>query len=224
MRERRQTGAIATSSVVFVVMGSMVTQGVAKKDIKAAAVLYQVQTYTNEERDSRCELCCGWGHIENKSSSKPRCAYCSGHDRKSDHKCNMVGFTAEQGSLEGRMLEKCPKCKRNYIGFSSRCVMKRTAAEAAQQSRKIGLARQAPTSAARDMPTSSDIVVLGSRPLEVAEGGGDEEEMVDVDDEEEEAAGEARDITMAETETEATTRTATDTETEIETGALASND
>ena len=72
------------------------------------------------------------------------------------------------------------------------------------------------------MATGSNRVVLGPRPQGVAEGGGDEEEMADVD--QEEAAGEARDVTMAETETETATRTATDTETEIETGALATND
>ena len=47
--------------------------------------------------------------------------------------------------------------------------------------------------------------------------------MADVD-KEEEAAGEARDITMADTETETAMRTATDTETETETGALGTND
>jgi hypothetical protein len=72
------------------------------------------------------------------------------------------------------------------------------------------------------MPTGSNRVVLGPRPQGVAEGGGDEEEMADVD--EEEAAGEARDVTMAETENETATRTTTDIATEIETGALATND
>jgi hypothetical protein len=72
------------------------------------------------------------------------------------------------------------------------------------------------------MATGSNRAVLGPRPQRVAEGGGDEEEMADVD--EEEAAGEARDVTMAEPETETATRTATDTETDIETGALATND
>ena len=65
-------------------------------------------------------------------------------------------------------------------------------------------------------------MVLGHRSQGVAEGGGDEGEMADVD--EEEAAGEARDITMAETETETVTSTANDTETEIQTGALATNE
>jgi hypothetical protein len=72
------------------------------------------------------------------------------------------------------------------------------------------------------MATGSNRVVLGPRPQGVADGGGDEEVMGDVD--EGEAAGEARDVTMAETETETATRTATDTETEIGTGVLATND
>ena len=80
-------------------------------------------------------------------------------------------------------------------------------------------------SAARDMVTGSNRVVLGPRPQGVTEGGGDkEEEMADVDEEEEEAAGEARDVTMAETATETATRTVTDTKTEIGTGARATDD
>jgi hypothetical protein len=222
IRERRQNGEIAASSVVFVVKGSKVAQSLVKKGIKAAGVWYRVETYTNEGPDSRCELCCGWGHIENKCGSKPKCGYCSGHHRTGDHKCNVVGCTAKQGSLCGHTLEKCPNCKGSHIAFSSRCAKKREATEAARQNRKIGLAGRAPARAARDMATGSNRVVLGPRPQGVAEGGGDEEEMADVD--EEEAAGEARDVTMAETETETATRTATDTETEIETGALATND
>jgi len=64
-------------------------------------------------------------------------------------------------------------------------------------------------------------VVLGPRPKGVAGGGGHDEEMADVD-KEEEAAGEARDVTMAEIEN--ATRTATGTEPETGTGALATND
>jgi len=102
-------------------------------------------------------------------------------------------------------------------------VKKREATAAAGQSRKIGLARRESTSAARNMATGSNSVVLGPRPHGVAEGGGDEEVMADVD-EEEEASGEARDITIAETSTETATWTSTDTKTGIETEALAIND
>jgi hypothetical protein len=33
-------------------------QSLLNKDIKAAAEWYRVEIYTNEEPDSRCELCC----------------------------------------------------------------------------------------------------------------------------------------------------------------------
>jgi hypothetical protein len=188
-------------------------------------VWYRVETYTNEEPDSRCELFCGWGHIENKCGSNPKCGHCPGHHRTSDHKCNVVGCTAKQGTLCGQTLGKCPNCKGNHIAFSSRSGKKTAATEAAWQSRLIGLAGRASTSAARDvaMATGPNRVALGSRPHRFAEGGGDgdQEEMADVD-EEDEAAGGARDIMMAKIET--ATRTATDIESETETGALATTD
>jgi len=225
IRERRQNVEIAASLLVFVVKGNKMPQTVVKKGIKAAGVWYRVETYTNEGPDSRCEPCRRWGHIENKCGSMPKCGYCSGHHRTSDHKCNVVGFIPKKGSLCGHTLEKCPNCRGNDIALSSRCVKKREATEAARQSRKIGLAGRAPTSAAEDLAARSNRVMLGPRPQWVAEGGGDEEEeMADVDEEDEEAAGEARDVTMADAETETATRTATDTETEIGTGARATND
>ena len=111
IRERRQNREIAASSVVFVVKGSKVAQSLVKTGIKAAGVWYQVETYTSEGPDSRCDLCCGWGHIENKCGSKPKCGYCSGHHRTNNHKCNVVGRTAKQESLCGHTLEKWPNCK-----------------------------------------------------------------------------------------------------------------
>jgi hypothetical protein len=152
----------------------------------------------------------------------PKSGYCSAHHRTSDHKFNVVGCTVKQGSLCSHTLEMCPNWKGSHIAFSSRCVKKREAMEAARQNRTIGLALPAPARAARDMANGSNRVMLGSRPQGVEERSGDEEEMADVD--EEEAAGEESDITMAETNTETTTSTATDTETEIETGSLATHD
>ena len=171
IRERRHNGEMAGSSVVFFLKGSNVAQSLVKKGIIAVGVWYQVETYTNEGPDSRRERCCGWGHMENKCGSKPKCGYCSGHHRTGDHKCNVVGCTAKQGSLCGHTLEKCPNCKGSHIAFSSRCAKKREAAEAARQNRTIGLAGRAPVSAARDMETGSNSVVLGPWPQRVAEGG-----------------------------------------------------
>jgi hypothetical protein len=214
--------------VVFVVKGSKVAQGLIKKGIKAAGVWYRVEQYTNAGPDSRCELCCGWGHIESKCSSEPTCGYCSGSHRTSDHKCNVVGCMAKQGSLCGHTQEKCPNCKGNHIAFSSRCVKKTEAAKAARESRRMGPSGRTAVSAAKEMATGTNRVVLGDRLKAAAEGGGSEEEMADV--EEGEAAGETKDVTMAETATAtaATTTTTTAIETETgtktKTGALATND
>jgi len=139
VRDGRQNGEIPASSVVFVINGSKLGQSVAKKGIKAAGVWYRVETYTNKRPDSRCELRCRWGHIENKCGSKRNCGYCSGHHQTSDHKCTLVGCTPKHGSLCGHMLEKCPNCEGNHIVFSSRCVKMREATDAARQSGKIGL-------------------------------------------------------------------------------------
>ena len=224
IRVRRQNGEIAPSSVVFVVKGSRLVQSLIKKGIRAAGVWYRVEAFTNAGPDSTCELCCGWGHIENKCGSKPKCGYCSGNHRTSDHKCNVVGCMATQGSLCGHTLEKCPNCKGNHIAFSSRCMKKSEAAKAARQSRKTGTAGRAPTSDAMHTATGTNIVVLGRRPRGgvAAEGGSEEQERTDVQGEE--ATGEERDVVMTETETATTAATATETETETELGALATND
>jgi len=95
IRERRQNGEIHSSSLVFLIMGSKMIQSLVKKGIKAAGVWYRVQTYTTEGPAGRCELCGGWGHIESKCDSKLNCGYCSGHHRTSDHKCNVVAYSAK---------------------------------------------------------------------------------------------------------------------------------
>jgi hypothetical protein len=121
IRERRQNREITASSVVFVIKGRKVPQNLIKKGVKAAGVWHPVEAFRNAGPDSRCELCCGWGHIENKCGNKSKCGYCSGNHRTSDHKCNVVGCTAKQGSICGHTLEMCPNCKGNHIAFSSRC-------------------------------------------------------------------------------------------------------
>jgi len=201
-----------------------VAQCVIKKGINAAGVWYRLEAFTHVGLNSRCELCCRWGHIENKCGSKPMFSYCSGHHWKSDHKCNVVGCTAKQGSLCGHTLEKCPNYKGNYIVLSSRCVKKSKAAKVAWHSRKIGIPGQAPKSGAMDMAMGTKRVVQGPRPSGgvAGAGGSDKEEMADV--EKEEATGEARDVMMTETKTKIATTTATETEIKIEAVALATND
>ena len=216
IRERRQNGEITASLVVFVVMGNTVAQNLITKGIKAAGVWYRVEAFTNAGPDSRCELCCGLGHTENKCGNKHKGGFCSGNQRTSDHKCNVVGCTVRQGSLCGHTLEKCPNCRGNHIAFSSRCAKKTEAAWAARQSRQTGTAGWVPINEATHTATGTNRVVLGSRPRGGGAAGGGREEKADA--EEEEATGEARDVMMTEAEI------ATTTATESEAGALATNE
>ena len=118
IRERRQIGEITASSGVFVVKGRKVIQPLVKNSIKVVGVWYKVETFMYQEPDSKFDLCCGWGHLENECGRKPKFDYCSGHHQTSDHKCNVVRCTANQGSLCGHVLEKCPNCIRNHFEFS----------------------------------------------------------------------------------------------------------
>ena len=136
--------------VVFVVKGSRLVKSLVEKGIKGAGLWYQVEAFMNADPDSRCELCCQWGHTDIQCSNKPRCGYCSGNHHTSDHKCNVVGCMAKQGSLCGHRLEKYPNGKGNHIALSSRCAKKSAAAHAAGQSRKTGTAQWDCTSEAMD--------------------------------------------------------------------------
>ena len=183
--------------------------------VRALTVWYRVVAFTNVGPDSRCVLCCGWGHIENKRGNMPNSGYCSGNHRTSDHKCAIVGCTAKQGSLSGHTLEKCPNCKGNHIGFSSRCEKKSEATEAARRSRKTGTSGLASMSDAAHMATGTNRVVLGHRPRGGRAADGGRKEMADA--KELEATGEARDVIMTDAEIPSTTAT------ETEAGALATS-
>jgi hypothetical protein len=76
IRQRRQNGENAASSVVFIVKECRVAQSINKKGIKASRVWYRVETYTNTGPDSRWEVRCGWGHPQNKCGSRPNYGYC----------------------------------------------------------------------------------------------------------------------------------------------------
>jgi hypothetical protein len=105
IRERRQNREIAAPLVVFVIKLTRLAHSLTNKGIKAAGVWYRVEAFTNAGPDSRCELCCRCGHIDNKFGNKPKCGYCSGNHHRSDQKCNIVGCMAKQQSLCGHKLE-----------------------------------------------------------------------------------------------------------------------
>ena len=216
IRERRQNREIAESSVVFFIKGNKVAQSLFRRGIKAPGVWYRVEAFTNAGPDSRCELCCGWGHIENKCGNKPKCGYCSSNHRASDHKCNLVGCAAKQGSLCGHTLEMCPNCRAIHIAFSSRCAKKSEAFRVARQSGKTGTVEWAPTNETTHTATGTNGVVLGHRHRAGGEADGGREEKADAKDEE--ATGQASDVMMSEAEI------ATSTASETEAGTLATNE
>ena len=122
IREREQRGEIKASSVVFIVRGKMVTQGVVNKGVIAAGVRYKVEPYPNAGPDSLCELCCGWGHLESKCSHRqPMCGYCDGPHQSSEHRFNVVGCASKYGAVCSHTQQKCPNFKGNDIAFSGKC-------------------------------------------------------------------------------------------------------
>jgi len=135
----------------------------------------RVEAFTNTGPDSRCQLCCGLGHIKNKCGNKPKCGYCSGNNQMRDHRCNVVGCTAKKGSLRSHTLEKCPNCEGNQIVFGSTCAKMSTATKAVRQSREMPTAGLATKSASVHMATGTYNVVRGPTPRAgVAAGWGRE--------------------------------------------------
>jgi len=159
IREKRQKGEIAASSVLFVVIGSKVAQCLVKNETQAAVVRYRVESYRNTDTDSSCKLCCRWGDFEDKCSSKHRSACRSGHHQTSEHSCNVAGCKVKQRSLCCHTTEKCPKCREYDTVFSSRYVKKTVTTRAVRQSRKIWLGGQASTRGV----TGANRVALGTR-------------------------------------------------------------
>jgi len=97
IRETEQRGEIQASSVVFIVKGKKVAQRLVNKGEIAAGVRYKVEQYTNAGPDSLCEFRCGWGHIGSKCSHHlPKCGYCTGPHRSSEHRFNVVRCALKQ--------------------------------------------------------------------------------------------------------------------------------
>jgi len=156
IREKRQYREITPSLVVLVVNETKVAKDLVKRWIMATEIWYQVKTNKNVGPNSRWELCCGWGYIDNKYCNKPTCGYYSGYHRTSDHKFNVVGCTAKQGSLWVHTLDMCPNCKGNHIVFSPRCAKKTEDTKASRQSWGIGLAGWASINAASDLASGTN--------------------------------------------------------------------
>jgi hypothetical protein len=92
IKARWDRGEISKSSVVFAVKERSAADRLRMKGIRAAGIYYAVERYVPEGPDAICARCCFWGHIEEKcEQSTPRCMWCAGNHRSSDHRCNGGG-------------------------------------------------------------------------------------------------------------------------------------
>jgi hypothetical protein len=115
--------------------------------------------------------------------------------------CDIPGTISRDCS---HILEKCPNCKHNHIGFSNRCAKSAEAANTAWQSRGMRPVEWASANAATGVALGSNRVMLRHKPKGTGNAaGGSGAELVVAEDEE--ATGKAEDITMTESATTAVT-------------------
>ena len=97
--QKKKAEGKKASSVVFAVKGSKIAEKVLKGGLRAAGVKYDVEKFMNAGPDSFCGVCSRWGHVDSKCGSlmMPACMLCAGRHLTNDHKCNVVGCTANAG-------------------------------------------------------------------------------------------------------------------------------
>jgi hypothetical protein len=215
IRDRRQKGEISASSVAFVVKWDKLAWRLIKEGIKGVGVWYRVKPFMNVGPDSRSEHWCGWGHIEIECSGKRAYGYCSGPHRTSTHKCNVIGCSANQGTLCSHMQEKYPNCKGNHIAFSSRCAKKMEATREAWEWRRREPARQTSKTAGPISAANRTALGLRARVPGGGERSGSEEEMANA----QEGGAETEDVTLVQSTTPSTTATPSPSATGIATAA-----
>ena len=87
------------SSVVFAVNGIQMARKVSKRGLRAEGVKDHVERFVNASPDSFCGVCSRWGQVEAKCGAlkMPACMLCAERPLTKDHKCNVVGCTANAG-------------------------------------------------------------------------------------------------------------------------------
>jgi hypothetical protein len=221
IKERRQNREIAVPLLVFIVIGSMVEKRLIKGGINVAGEWYLVELFTNAGPDSRCEFFCRQGHIDNICGNKPKCGYCSGNHRTSDHKCNEVGCTANRDHSAATHSSSTPIAKEITVQAADGAQGRAKPPERRGRAKKTGTEWQDATSKATHTATGTNQAVLGHRPIGRGSEDGRTEEEETADPEEEEEMGDACDVTM--TEAEFATTTMPETETDSEAAAWATN-
>jgi hypothetical protein len=156
VRARWQREEINNSSVVFAVKERSAADRLCTKGLRAAGVYYTVERYIPDGPDVICTRCCDWGHIEEKCKhSTPRCMWCAGNHRSSDHRCIVTLCSAKPGDRCKHTTEKCCNCGGNHNARSKHCPRKIEAIRRAKALRYGGSKEtQPPTETSSRDPTT----------------------------------------------------------------------
>jgi hypothetical protein len=139
IKARWDRGEISKSSVVFAVKERPAADRLRMKGIRAAGIYYAVERYVPAGPDAICAWCCAWGHIEEKcEQSTPRCMWCAGNHRSSDHRCLVTGCSAKPGDRCQHTTEKCCNCGGKHNARSKHCLQKTEAIRRAKALRSGG--------------------------------------------------------------------------------------
>jgi len=125
IKKRWKEGKIASSSVTFAVRGDAEAKRLVKEGIRVCGKKMEVDWYVEAKPDTQCKVCSGWGHIEEKFASPPRCNICAAGHRTDQHQCDVTGCTTKRGNVCAHTNAKCPNCRGAHIGTARECLKKR---------------------------------------------------------------------------------------------------
>lgn len=112
-----QKSKYGTEMVTVLVKGEEAAERVCKMGMRAAGKLYRTERWIVSGPGTLCSICSQWGHAALKcpSPNSPRCTYCAGNHRTSQHQCDILGCHANSllGEKCGHLKPKCPLCKIN---------------------------------------------------------------------------------------------------------------
>jgi ElaB/YqjD/DUF883 family membrane-anchored ribosome-binding protein len=156
IKERWLREEIKSSSVVLAVKDRAVADRLRTKGLKAAGVYYAVERYVAEGPDVICARCCTWGHIEEKCNHPtPRCMWCAGNHRSSDHRCLVTVCSAKPGDRCKHVTEECCNCGGNHNARSKHCPRKIEAIRRAKALRSGGSKEASPSVKINQPPTET---------------------------------------------------------------------
>jgi hypothetical protein len=139
VKARWSRNEISSSSVVLAVKERSAADRLRTTGLKAAGVHYKVERYIPGGPDAICSRCCQWGHIEEKCKHPtPRCMWCAGNHRSSDHRCLETTCSAKPGGRCSHLTEKCCNCGGQHNARSKHCPQKAEAIRRAKAIRSGG--------------------------------------------------------------------------------------